>query len=219
MLTPTRFALLVWGPLALASGCLALEATDSEGTQVAGGPLLGEQGSGGSAQSGAGGGSFSTSGDAASYQALAACAGVQPCATAIARRAQGADALVVTRNVECVLGALRDRSVGVYEIELQSVHEAGTDVGRYRFSVTPTGAVETAAVQTVTDARGAQERFVPAERCELRAPDYYDDCIGALLQAQSSELPSQAAVQCVFPRPSAGPPWAEGCRPQRPSCE
>jgi hypothetical protein len=195
---------------ALVAAMLALVACGSE---VA---TSGETGGGGGGPGGGGSGGDGSGGtedpDQADHEALEGCAELA-CPDAFAQRIEGGSPATMNA-VACVVAAMRDRTPGLYRIDLDHTWTNGSATAKHTVLVTASGEVEVGRiVEAVNDFQPAPTDYEPTERCALQPASFFDDCLAAV------EANSESAWDCVYPEEAAEPPWFTGCAAQPPLCQ
>lgn len=142
-------------------------------------------------------------------------------AHSIAQRIEGGDPFAM-HGVECLLTALRDRSPGLYRIELDHTHSQGSEDQHHVFAITPSGEIETGVVDSwydENDDSGINYHYQSTERCEPKPSAFYDARLAEVEQWTQVSEGGEGAWDCVFPALGEGPPWFQSCVSQSPTCE
>jgi hypothetical protein len=194
--------------LATASAILACGETDDDSS---GGTPAGAAGESGAAGS---------TGSEADFQAIEQCA-AHGCERSVAHKVELTPEPVNEQPARCVLTALRDRTPGVYRHDASQYTSSGEYGTEHVLRVTSDGSV----LHVHHHYNGAivgQPRtdvYSPVQRCQLRAPAYFQACIDAI---DGTSAADDAAVwTCLFgddPTPKSFA-WVESCAPAPVSCD
>ena len=121
-------------------------------------------------------------------------------------------------SVSCVLSALRDRSAGRYAHETNSTFSNG-GVGAHHVIVGFDDGTATYARQRYGTPGFASYDPEPGQRCVLKPPSYFDDCLAAL-ETTSAHLDDEG-WRCAFGDGGTTTPssleWFESCESESPA--
>lgn len=152
----------------------------------------------------------------ADNEALAAC-GTEACSSFAQRIEDGGEFTI--HNFECVLTAMRDRTPGLYSVELDHTWTNGSDTKYYTLWITESGEVEMGVrLYSSLDAESS-ETWEPTQRCTPLSADFFDACLPVVLAEEEANMADKAAWDCVFPWPEHELPWFESCESAAPTCE
>jgi hypothetical protein len=186
------------------SATTATTATSSSTSSSSTGGAAGNGGSGGTAPDP----------DKPDHEALEQC-GQSACPTGFAQRIEGGEPFAMN-NMECIVTAMRDRTSGIYHVDLNHTWGNGDTTSKYTLFITPTGAIEVAEYVLEHVDFEPHEDYKPTTRCALKPASFFEACLTAVSVGQ---MPGDDAWQCVFPDLTSGLPWFDGCTEQPPTCE
>lgn len=165
---------------------------------------------------GTGGGDAGPEPNQEDFEALSACFETSPCERAWV---QGGEDGVWGRGVGCVVTALRDRTPGIYHLDLYWTVENAEQYSDYSYVITPTGAVEVGRRMTYwnDETEGGfedpEEWWVPTQRCAPKPSAFFDECLVDVVE-------DGGQPECVWnEEKESEPPWLEDCVEQPPTCE
>ena len=158
-------------------------------------------------------------------QTLQACTDESNCRKALAQVIEGGERFTIN-DAECLLIALRDRTEGRYEIDLDHTFTSGSFTDQHLLVITPTGLVErSVALRSVDECEGITETtYAPTERCAPKPVSFFSACLEEFAATDPDDRAhTDGAWACVLPGLERGRPvdlpWFEDCRVQPPSCD
>lgn len=152
----------------------------------------------------------------ADHEALAAC-GASACDSGFAQKIEGDNPFTINK-MACIVQAMRDRTPGLYSVELDHTWGNGSESAEITLFITPSGEVEI-AVRRTEDYEGEQTvTLEPTERCSLAPATFFEDCLTAVNAGDQIES-TEEAWACIYPGSEQKLPWFEGCEAQAPTCE
>ena len=115
--------------------------------------------------------------DEAAHRQLDHCGNDSGCPrSGFVQRADAFSGIFSMADVECLLAALRDRTPGLYEIELDWTWANGSHISTLSFAITPTGEIELGFRNVLRLAFEFRE-LLPTERCQPKSPAFYQACL------------------------------------------
>jgi hypothetical protein len=179
----------------------------------------GGQGQGGQGLGGSAGGGMPDP-DQGDHQALDAC-GSASCPTGFAQRIEGGTPFAL-HDMGCIVTALRDRTPGLYRVELDHTWSNGSSTSTHTLLITPSGEVETGELveSSIYVGPGNEQTidYQPTERCALKPVSFFEDCLAEVQMGEDMQA-TDAAWACIYPESGPEPPWFDGCTAQAPTCQ
>src|SRR5262245_26549577 len=177
-------------------------ATSSSTSSTSTGGSAGNRGDGGIG----GSGGTAPDPDKPDHEALEQC-GQAACPAGFAQRIEGGEPFAMN-SMECIVTAMRDRTSGIYHVDLNHTWGNGDTTSKYKMFITPTGAIEVADHLLEHQNFEPSEDYRPTTRCALKPASFFEACLTAV---SAGEMPGDDAWQCVFPYVTSGLPWFDGC--------
>jgi hypothetical protein len=150
------------------------------------------------------------------HDVLATCS-QEGCDLATAQRIEGGSEFAMY-GMGCVVTALRDRTPGRYQVELDHSWGNGSETLTYTYVVLDSGEVEVGVHEKAVVESDSQESWRPTATCTLKDATFFEDCLAAIELGDAAEATSEAWA-CVFPDIGDDPPWLVSCTEAAPTCE